>query len=452
MNLFLKILSKTTSFIFIFYAVILWPLHSTEETRIKILIGPEMTFTNETIRNDTTKFYLPKSENTKNMKLLISLIKEKCSECTVVMDSPSSPSAKIIYPDGWYFIISIDPAVIEVNTSPMSVDKLREVLDRIKKDLYINAESIDLRPHSIDGGGHIHIDLKSAFNDDSKKFRNFVVDFYNHKELSQGILGKCRNNSPHICDLPERNNDDFKAVINKFDNAGGAISDLTAAIHSNVYTGAKWGPVEKYQALNLTRVVEKDLPIEDRTIEIRAIRPQGSPEALLLQARLFEERINFLNKQTGAIPIKDNMDTYTPRQKFIYFKNYVEETGLKWADYAGLIPNEYDKYIWHELLQASDPELKFKYLRDKIRNMPYDLADETLALVFEKLEQFPPSKQTQVVTDELVARKSYLEITRPHFKKLLLSKNWKDSAGPVPLINNNSYNECISDILTVLSY
>ena len=82
-------------------------------------------------------------------------------------------------------------------------------------------------------------------------------------------------------------------------------------------------------------------------MELRSVWAQKSTEDFIKVAELVEARIQYLKKMNTPIVYNETKKTdFSPSQLLTRFKIYVEETGLKFADYQSLLP--YDIQIAKE--------------------------------------------------------------------------------------------------------
>lgn len=177
--------------------------------------GAELTFTNEKLKEAGRKagsHIVNSSASEAAQEELIERIIQVCDGCEVewMEDKYGLEFGRIVYPDGHYINITLDPWVVEVTASPIPADKLEEITARYNKDLYQSATDIGLHPSYTAGGGHIHFGVEGLFGGDPKLFRDFMVDLYNHPELASGLLAGDSYNSPPMMALPKQNQDAFK--------------------------------------------------------------------------------------------------------------------------------------------------------------------------------------------------------------------------------------------------
>lgn len=354
------------------------------EFRDEYKYGAELTFTNPqileaqralgggTVNSEMSEEY---------QKLLINKILENCPECTLQtkIDKYGLEYGRIVYPDGWYFNITLDPAVVEVTAKPIPDSKLVEYTRRLDRDLYANAREIGLRPSTSTGGGHIHFGAEAFFENNPAYFRDFMVDMYNHAEIGNGILANDHYNSPPIKVHPKAKRDAFISVIKAFDqNPEDGIIELGLKIRDGAYDyqKANWGPPEKYQAINIERMVVEGFDVSEETVEIRSIRPQQSAEQFALIANLFKKRMEYLKTQRKkGTPVKLNHELgMSVEQKFESFMRFITQADEDPADYFRVLPVEYLDLAWAKLekLHPRNLEKKLHFILNVSRESPFD--------------------------------------------------------------------------------
>ena len=346
--------------------------------------GAELTFTNPRILEAQRAL----SSGTVNsemsedfQKQLIDRILHNCDECKLQrkVDKYGLEYGRIVYPDGWYFNVTLDPAVVEVTAKPIPDSKLAEYTKRLDRDLYASAQEIGLRPSRNTGGGHIHFGADAFFEGNPDYFRDFMVDMYNHSEIGSGILADDHYNSPPIKAHPAPNRNGFIEVINKYDqNPEGGIVGLGLEIREKAYNyqKANWGPTEKYQAINIERMVVEGFDASEETVEIRCIRPQQSAEQFGLIANLFKKRMNYLKRlRDSGTPVQfDHQTGMTGEQKFESFIRFITQADEDPADYFRLLPAEYMDMAWEKLerLHPGNLEKKIAFIRHASNESPFD--------------------------------------------------------------------------------
>ncbi|OHE20558.1 MAG: hypothetical protein A2540_03575 [Sulfurimonas sp. RIFOXYD2_FULL_37_8] len=216
----------------------------------------------------------------------------------------------------------------------------------LQKDLFENAKNLGLLPDPEYGGGHIHIGLESAFENDDLLFRNFMVDFFNHPEIASGIWKEDLLNAPHLTKLPNEKINRFIELVETFDNGKLNLWDLLWAITNEVYdvnlAPKSWSEdasPDKYQAFNIRRIVGS-FAKEEKTAEIRCSKAQNDAFEFLAQIKLLQNRINYL-RQLGH-PIRPViLKNLSPQQKVDNYFDYITESGGNWRMYKELLHSEY---------------------------------------------------------------------------------------------------------------
>jgi hypothetical protein len=246
---------------------------------------------------------------------------------------------RVEFKDGFWVQISTDVAVVEIQTKPSTVTEYNAAKPHLERLFKAGAETGLTPDPKFKQGGHIHMDFASAFGDDHRLFRNFLVDFMNHQELGGGgVFGSDPKNAPHLSLLTDEQKSVFMDLIDRFDR--GEIKtgrELAKKIIQNVYhdNPAHWSPFHKYHALNLSRVPDTG---NFSTVEFRALSAQQSPDEFLKQTGLFEARLEFLKKLDRNLPLV-GFRPLSLEGKVGAFRSYVEESGLDWNDYKPLLRN-----------------------------------------------------------------------------------------------------------------
>ena len=117
------------------------------------------------------------------------------------------------FDDDFYIGFGIDQHVVEVTTSKHSINSKNKNAQRIQTFVFDHLEKYNLKPRSFYGSGHISLDLKTAFNDDVKLLRNFLVDYLNHPALYHGVFEKDPYNAIGI--LPQTKSTNSKSQVMK---------------------------------------------------------------------------------------------------------------------------------------------------------------------------------------------------------------------------------------------
>jgi hypothetical protein len=308
-----------------------------------LTFGAEFTFTNQKILkaslNSGSIVNIP--EAVESAKAFRDEVIRRCNGCSVVTETNSYgvDVYKIIYPDGWYFVIATDPAVVEVQTKPSTIQTVRAIQERMQRDIFDAAKAVGILPDKGAGGGHIHFDYKASTDGNLLRLRNLVVDFANHPELAQGLWAFDFHNSGPIAALPLTQRNAFEQLIADVDRGiVKTASQFVTRLRKEVYNYHKhgWAPADKYHALNVNRINDGHFPEEAKTLELRSIRPQKSAAEFLALIKVIDGRLE-LNK-TRIAPLELRLP------KVGYYEGIDSKAFQKHLTYiaeAGVDPREY---------------------------------------------------------------------------------------------------------------
>lgn len=268
----------------------------------------------------------------------------KRGDCTILSENGA---IVVRYTDGWWFQISLDPGVVEVQAKPATLDEYLHMENRIQEDIFDAAKRAGLKPPSfgnITSGGHINIGAMNTFAENSLLLRNFIVDFANHSELASGILLYDNYNAPAF----NRKKDlrmKLSEVLAEYDRSLSqgeqwSTDRLVEEIDNRVY-GLLFGS-KKYVALSLKEMLHPNP--EARRIEIRSLRAQKNMKDYLKLIKLFQERINYLGTVKEPIPYLNTDPIRDPYLAVENFYRYVTESKLAYSDYVSFLPLIYQKY------------------------------------------------------------------------------------------------------------
>jgi hypothetical protein len=298
----------------------------------------------------------------------------------------SNAGTTFFSPNGWSFQVTLDPGVVEIKMSPMTVSAFKKFKDDIQDAIFVSAANEGLIPWQYLGGGHINIGV-SVFGDDLLLARNFIVDFWNHNELAMGVLGYDTNNAPPLLLQTESTQRAVRNLIDAFDRFG---FDSTAppvarffAQFKDTFIGlprvmALWNREDsssKYMDVNFNRSY---VDVRMSRLEIRCVRPQANIEVWINQIELFEARIAYLRKFHVPIPIRPRVPMVEPLKMMMgdnghvlsppvdpqlalkSFYKYVSESGLNWSDHRGyiwprwIVEGELDKFEQSQFFQYNE--------------------------------------------------------------------------------------------------
>lgn len=304
--------------------------------------GPEFTFTNEKIRAEAKDSGSPERE--KVFLKVRELLEKKCklrTNCTISLGSDKhGGNFRVTYSDGWYFEVGIDNHVLEVQTKKGTYEEFQTNKGRLQQDIFNLMKFADLTPHTIAGGGHIHIGA-DIFQNDPVLFRNFFADYANYPQLGRGIFADPNPNHPPIAILKDHQQKGFVKALADFDMLEHPmIKNFSWLIHSLVYTEdfvPAWGGASYYQAIRLERMFWLD---GKATVEIRGFRPQRSAAEFLLELEIIAARMDYLKANGGRVAYRyaNNPPDFSDYGTIMAFKTYLTEAGLSWSRYKVLLP------------------------------------------------------------------------------------------------------------------
>lgn len=311
-----------------------------------LTFGAEFTFTNDKIKTAGRQagaiVNIP--EAVAAAEAFKAEVLNRCQGCTVrrEMNSYGATTYRITYPDGWYFVIATDPSVVEVQTKPSTVDTVRKLQSRMQNDIFDAAKAAGILPDSMagTGGGHIHFDYLASTEADLLRLRNLVVDFANHPELAQSIWAYDFHNSGPLAALPKQQRQAFVNLIADVDSGKVTTTDeFVTRLRKEVYNHHehKWSPPDKYQALNLNRVNDPHFKMDQKTIEVRCVRPQKDAQEFLAVIEVLDGRIELNKTRSQPLALRMPEVSYYQRVQSTDLKKhleYVAEAGIEPKKYA----------------------------------------------------------------------------------------------------------------------
>lgn len=207
----------------------------------------------------------------------------------------------------WFYEVTYDQAVLEINSRPTNAAWIAKLVSGGALDtlLWGFAQTAGVAADRHSGGGHIHIDVQSAFSSTTHLF-NFMTRFHELRLLPLSSAmhnGHGRNATPFslLGSLIRKQYREFAAAAvsdAKYDittpaNIKALLGDLSDQVYLYTHespmmtldTTDATGPTRtKYHALNTTHA-------DIGTIEIRSIDPQQDPPDVLRMVRMFERAI-----------------------------------------------------------------------------------------------------------------------------------------------------------------
>jgi hypothetical protein len=283
-------------------------------------------------------------------------------------DKDQAADYKVIMPDGWWFKISHDPGCVEITTKPSTLQELRAQRKIMDEMIFDSARAIGFRIQPMETA-HFNIGIKAAFDNDPKEFLRFFVDYHNHPELVQGVLGDDINNAPSLAVLGQDQRGALKKLVSEVNAKNDfTLGSLAAAITGRVYTKSynpEWGGAYHYQAVGLKYVNALSLAgNNDKPMELRATWNQKDAEHFIKVAELLEARFQFLKKQNTKIVYSGTRkQNFTTTEMVTRFYFYVTEMGLSYARYRELLPHYLRSVPFDVVLDEQAP------MRDRLQNL-----------------------------------------------------------------------------------
>ncbi|MFN7685633.1 MAG: hypothetical protein ACK5QT_09520 [Oligoflexia bacterium] len=289
------------------------------------------------------------------------------------------------YLGDFWFQVSLDPGVIEVQAKGSTVEQYERVSARVQELLFNTAQEMGLSTEPAMTAGHIHIGIKeSGLATDPVALRNVLADFLNHHEFAEGVLEWDPMNSRAISRQSEKIKDWVRGAFARFDGSRRTLIDAAVLIREIKFAYSQSASGTKFVAVNLDHVslktepnvsfydpiarelrlakdaISKSSPEKadldnylkvyaqflkknslselEGTLEIRSIRGQRSIDDFIDLARLFEARMEFLRKNRGLLALGAWRRLPDNDQQVRRFITYVRESGLDWKDYRRFLP------------------------------------------------------------------------------------------------------------------
>lgn len=332
-----------------------------------ILFGPEFNFSNHEILSNIINPLDVNSEESENaQRKFRERIIQKCSpnKCRVTeyKNRYGATGYRVSFNDSWYFQIETDPGAIEIQAKPTSLVDNIKLYDRYNEMIFNTATEIGLSTSNKFqttkdwAGGHIHIGIAEAFNNDVRHFRNFIVDYTNHLELAHEYFANDKKYAPSIAFLSNEQKANFAKLVRETDlGKVPTIVDFATRLQKEVYFSNPFGQqAEKHQALNVMRIVDSAYSEKEKTIELRGLRAQSNAKVYLLEQRLFEKRIIYLkNRAPISLSFEESMK-HGDRQKVEMFYKYVTESGLPFKDYEDWIVKSGQRSFYQNSLKSKN--------------------------------------------------------------------------------------------------
>jgi len=274
--------------------------------------------------------------------------KARACEISEIPYRDNRTAVRVTYPDGFWFQIIPDPWVLEVMTKPSTLSEIKAREKLIQEHVFDAAKAVGLRPSPKFGGGHISISA-DVFDENPKLLRNFVVDWLNHAELSEGILENSPESARSATEFSERLKKNIQKVLREFDDGkirsakvlSQRIFDL---IDSSIYLKEEYGGREvAVNLMNMFQPTDGNNPAS-RRVELRSIRAQKDSREYTLLTEMVSKRLEYLSALEESLEFAPPRSSGSYQERVARFYEYVTESGLDWKDYRKLLRSPYSSY------------------------------------------------------------------------------------------------------------
>lgn len=318
---------------------------------LPLIVGAEIELTKPHFaktKNFASLLEAQQSAEKREQLLLTNAVRELCATAGCKITEVDGKWGKmddfrVQYADSWWFQISYDTGCLEILFKPSTLDEIEAHKQIINEHLFGVARSLGFTTDPL-RSNHYNFDAESAFGESAEDFLRFFVDYNNHADLALGSLGSDRANAPPLSLQGEDQRNALQTVIDTL--YAGAINSVFQAarmIQETVYTStfmSGWFPTYYYQAIGMKKVTAVNWWTRNKRqpFEMRAIFAQADAETFIQIGRLLEARIRYLNeKKMPIIYTKTSRESFTPIELKTRFYMFVEESGLKFADYQNLL-------------------------------------------------------------------------------------------------------------------
>ena len=341
-------------------------VHSTVFAQVKF--GPEWTFTSDAILKQSKSFFrdIFFPTNSLSLRKWKNQISQHCEKfqlnCKVDhLESGHGGSFRVSFPDGWWYQIALDLNVLEVQSMPLTRGEFASKRVIIHQQIFEMSHQLGLIPHERIGGGHINMDIQSAFGGDSLLFVNFLIDQFNHPELHYGIFGKHLGNSPPLVALGDRSINRFKSIVKFYKQQlemgkNISIQEIADIVEKKVYISNpfKWFPYFHYQAISLQHSL-LSTPSDFQRLEFRFFRPQRNFEEFLLEIEFLEARLEYLRQFSSVLEINiPSRWVYSDDELIEKFKTLLNEVGLDNERFLWLVRQ--NPVPWENIIKEQIPD------------------------------------------------------------------------------------------------
>lgn len=242
------------------------------------------------------------------------------------------------YPDGRVIVFSQDPGVIEVKIPKITAEQARVENNFLQKEIWDRSERVGLKAPKSDGpwnGGHVHMGIEEALDNDPKKLKNMVFDHLLHPELADGVLGRDAIGPGRGFALNAKIVDVNKKR-NQLEAFGKEMDEMAA--RGEKLTPEKIQSIEKRYNSIFGKSSELHINGKFGTVERRGPRSPKNADEFAKVVELYDARVKYTNSLEDVELPKNFEAPKTPEEKAAAFKKYVEQSGRNYRDFKDLAP------------------------------------------------------------------------------------------------------------------
>jgi hypothetical protein len=383
-----------------------WQLLALSALAYPPTFGTEFNFTNQALEKawrergrkagyKGSRWQNPAEAEQSAAEKIAAAVKESCGEECVVKTKNGKFGAteyEIEFKNGWGFNISVDPAVVEIQTIPETSSKIRENVPLYQKYIFDAVKTAGFAPSQApdndqEMSAHLNVGFRSAFENDPKAFLRFFIDYANHPSMASGILGVDQHNAPPIATLDLEQRKALSRIVEYVNEGAVKTADVVIRlINYKVYTSSPNHKDEEdssgrhFQAFGLKQLLKDEFRHHDMPFELRAVRQQLQASDYALVSELMEKRLDYLKKQEGPIryePKEISPDESLSSMLAANFYVYASEMGEDWEKYRTLLRHdvqiELERGTIQRVFQGQEypPKYIMKIVEDNRANSPW---------------------------------------------------------------------------------
>ncbi|HEU4326868.1 MAG TPA: ubiquitin carboxyl-terminal hydrolase family protein [Roseiflexaceae bacterium] len=373
----------------------------------------------------------------------------------------------------WWFDIDVDVPCIELATRRMTVEQARILAPIIQSYIFDFAKTkVGLTPHSFEGGGHIHIDLMTGFQNNQYKLLNFMTEIHNLGIWPFLDLGFMKKVAPPLSAQPEVQKR-YSALLEeakKQQFQGWSLSKIINSIQKDVYGGTGDDKTVHNQMLGVrsyelrqeglrarwrgrrNRAPKETDFLKISTVENRAHRGQNSHQELMAILHLYQQRL----KVTSGAKLTDPQPIELPmKQGFPDYPGETAEHQQTWTTIAQRIAAYFDE----------TPDVYLEDYLPSFSHLPKGLIKQIQGFSTKKKPaqkpglvdpssyklpdtHNPPKKNAKQVRDRLISGNTTLQVSYLRNRRQATASNVDYHLGDIEHIYNSCY---VASLLTMFA-